>query len=314
LKNEKLKDKSIIIIIDYFGEWPKWFSLFLESCKTNSTINWLFHTDCNFDEFKIDNVSFKSISKEDYIQKVNKKLNINLNLSDNYKLCDLKPMYGLIHEEEIIGFDFYGYGDIDVIYGNIRSFYTPRVLLNNVISSHNWCISGHLAIFKNVKWMRRAFKRYKGWQNIIENPKCQRFDEDSFIKVFQYPSEINPKYNFLYDIFNPLDKKYRRNLFLVEQFTTPFTPNPWKSGDFFHPQVWHWRNGELSNEADHNQKYIYLHFMNFFSGRWMSSYYKKDPLWKDLDRYIFLEPSEMQINGMIIDRSGFHVYKKNITN
>ncbi|MEO8239616.1 MAG: DUF6625 family protein [Flavobacterium sp.] len=315
MENEKLKDhtinyQSIVIIIDYFGEWPEWFSLFLESCKTNSTINWLFHTDCKHEQFKIDNVSFKTITKENYIQKVNKKLNINLTLSDNYKLCDLKPMYGFIHAEEIVDFDFFGYGDIDVIYGNIRNFYNPQVLQNNVISSHNWCISGHLAIFKNVKWMRNAFKRYKGWKTIIENPKCERFDEDSFIKVFQYPSEINPKYYFLYDIFNPLSKKYRQKLFLVEQFTTPLTHTLWRSGDYFHPQTWYWKNGELSNEIDYDQKYIYLHFMNFFSGRWMSSYYKKYPVWKDLDKFLFLESDKMQNHGMIINRSGFHVYEK----
>ena len=102
MENEKLKDhtinyQSIVIIIDYLGEWPEWFSLFLESCKTNSTINWLFHTDCKHEQFKIDNVSFKTITKENYIQKFNKKLNINLTLSDNYKLCDLKPMFGFIH-------------------------------------------------------------------------------------------------------------------------------------------------------------------------------------------------------------------------
>lgn len=312
LEDQTVNYQSIIIIIDYFGEWPEWFSLFLESCKTNSTVNWLFHTDCEHRQYKIDNVCFKTMSREAYIEKVNKKLNINLTLSDSYKLCDLKPMYGLIHEDEITGFDFYGYGDVDVIYGNIRKFYTPQVLQNNVISSHNWCISGHLALFRNVKWMRNAFKRYKGWKTIIENPECLRFDEDTFIKVFQYPTQIDSKYFSLYDFFYPLSKKYRQKLFLVEQFTTPLTHSLWRSGSYFHPETWYWRNGELSNDTDSNQSYIYLHFMNFFSGRWMSSYYKKDSVWKNVDKFLFVKPYQMQNQGMIIDRAGFHVYEKTI--
>lgn len=310
--NKALNFQSIIIIIDYFGKWPEWFPLFLESCKANSTINWLFHTDCEHEQYKIDNVFFHTITKEDYIQKVNKKLKINLTLSNNYKLCDLKPMYGLIHEQEILNYDFYGYGDLDVIYGNIRDFYNSKVLENNVISTHNWCISGHLAIFKNVDWMRTAFKRYKGWKNIIENPECQRFDEDTFIKVFQYPPHLNNNHYFIYDILNPLSKRYRQKLYLREQYTTPLTHSYWKSGSYLHPQTWYWKNGTLTNEMDQDQKFIYLHFMNFFSGRWMASIYKKKPVWKNLDTIIFVEAQQMQKTGMVINREGFHNYRDEI--
>ncbi|MEO8239017.1 MAG: DUF6625 family protein [Flavobacterium sp.] len=298
--------KSIIIIIDYFGQWPQWFPLFLECCKYNPTINWLFHTDCVFEHYKIENVTFKYISKERYIAHVNKKLNTTITWSDSYKLCDLKPMYGAIYVEEIKEYDFYGYGDLDVIYGDIRQFYTADVLKNNVISTHTWCVSGHLALFKNTKWMRNAFKRYKGWKAIVENAANQRFDEDLFVTVFKYP-EINPKFFFLYDILHPFSKKYRQKHYFVEQFTTPLTPSPWRIGSYYHPENWFWKNGILTNENDGKQEYIYLHFMNFVSGRWMDSIYKKDPTWKELDEYVFVNEEQMKNKGLLIDRSGFHI-------
>lgn len=306
-KNENCK--SIIIIIDYFGKWPEWFPLFLESCKRNPTIDWLFHTDCSYEQFKIPNVSFKTLTKEKYIENVNKRLKLNFTLLHNYKLCDLKPMCGVLYEEEIRNYDFYGYGDIDVIYGNIRNFYTPEVLENYVISTHTWCVSGHLALFRNTKWLRNSFKRYRGWKTLIEKPECQRFDEDLFINVFKYP-RINPKLFSFYDILNPLSKKYRNKLYFVEQFTTPLTPSPWRSGDLSHPQVWYWKDGKLTNEKDGNKEYIYLHFMNFVSGRWMNPMYKKAPIWKDLNEIIFIEAPQMAEIGMVIDRLGFHMLKK----
>lgn len=311
LKNKKPEYKSIIIIIDYFGKWPEWFPLFLESCKQNSTINWIFHTDCNFEQFDIKNVAFKFFTKEEYIANVNRKLNVRFTLEDSYKLCELKPMCGVLYEEEIALYDFYGYGDIDVIYGNIRDFYTPKVLENNVISTHTVCVSGHLALFKNTKWMRNAFKRYKGWKNIIENPEYQRFDEDLFIDVFKYP-KIHPVLFLLYDILNPFSKKYRQKLYFVEQFTTPLTPSLWRFESYYHPQKWYWKDGILTNENDGNQEYIYLHFMNFVSGRWMNTLYKKDPIWKELNKIVFIEPYQMQKNGLIIDRLGFHRLKTDL--
>lgn len=311
MKNRKENYKSIIIIIDYFGKWPAWFPLFLESCKHNPTINWLFHTDCDFEECTIENVTFKYITKENYIANVNEKLKTNITWSESYKLCDLKPMYGALYEEEIKDYDFYGYGDIDVIYGNIRHFYTDAVLKNNVISTHEWCISGHLALFKNIKWMREAFKRHKDWQKIVENQESQRFDEDLFIAVFKYPN-IHPNQYFLYDILHPFSKKYRQKLYFVEQFTTPLTPSPWRIGSCYHPEKWFWKNGILTNENDRNRQCIYLHFMNFVSGRWMNSIYKKDPVWKDLDKYVFVKPQQMKQTGLLIDRLGFHILENEV--
>jgi hypothetical protein len=71
-KNENCK--LIITIIDYFGKWPEWFQLFLESCKRNPTIDWLFHTDCNYEQFEIPNVSFKTLTKENILKMLIKDL------------------------------------------------------------------------------------------------------------------------------------------------------------------------------------------------------------------------------------------------
>jgi len=297
--------KSIIIIIDYFGKWPDWFPIFLETCRKNPTVNWLFHTDCPFSEYNIDNVKFKQTTRDAYVNLVNKKLGVKFRMKNAYKLCDLRPMYGVIYEEEIAGFDFYGYGDIDVLYGNIRNFYTDAVLQNNVVSAHDWIISGHLALFKNVKWMRNAFKRYKGWRAILENPDSLRFDEDLFIEVFRYP-HINPAYFFLYDLIHPFSKKFRTRLHLAEQLTTPFTPRAWRPDQPVHPEVWYWKDGAITNEIEGQREYIYLHLMNFISARWIDPRYQKNRVWRDLEKFVFATPELARKQGVRIDWTGIH--------
>lgn len=290
--------KSIIIIIDYFGKWPPWFPIFLESCRQNPTIDWLFHTDCSFDGFNVPNVKFKYISKENYITQVSEILNINFRPQESYKLADLKPATGYLYAEEIKGYDFFGYGDIDLIYGDIRKFYTDAVLENNVISTHEWCISGHLALIRNKPWLRTAFKCIKNWKNYLEEPTNQRFDEDIFSQVFRPWNQSVARTNFS-------GWRYHRKLYLFEQYTTPLTPNRWKNGILNHPQTWYWKNGKITAEGESVDEYIYFHFMNFKEARWMDSRYGNKAFWDGLPSIVHVKPEQIS-KGVRIDRFGFH--------
>jgi len=68
------------------------------------------------------NLRFRSKSFADYCQLVSDRLGIDFSPTRAYKLCDIRPALGDIHPQEIEGYDYFGYGDIDVIYGNIRRF------------------------------------------------------------------------------------------------------------------------------------------------------------------------------------------------
>jgi len=302
--------KSIIIIVDYFGKrWPEWFPIYLESCRKNSTITWLFHTNCDHSSFNIENVIFRSMTKEEYIKNVNQKLGINFPPDDNYKICDLRPAYGELYEEEIRGYDFFGYGDLDLLYGDIRKFYTDEVLENNVISTHTWCLSGHLTLIRNTKWLRSAFRRIKNWKSILEKDGNQSFDEQIFIHAFKrYPPFLSGKLKsirFIYDIIYPTSIKYRRKLYLKEQFTTPLAPTPWLDGTFNHPEVWFWKDGRVTNNKDKNKEFIYIHFMNYKHPRYLPAKYGSTAFWDTLPKLVHLKTEDI-IKGVRIDRYGFH--------
>ena len=298
--------KSIIIIVDYFNDkWPEWFPVYFESIRQNPTIHWHFHTDCDCDSFKAENADFHHISREDYIEFVSDKLGVKFAPHDNHKLCDIRPMYGILYENEIGGYDLFGYGDIDVIYGNIRQFYTDEVLENNIISTHTWCFSGHFTLVKNERWLRNAFRRVRNWKSLIEQHYNQRFDEDKFFKLFKYPKFLPVRFQYIYDLLNPEWKKYRSKLYLKEQFTTPLTPSGWIDNGINHPTVWFWKNGRITNETDGDREFIYFHFMNFKNARYMDAVYGKTAFWSNLPQIVHLSPEEYKY-GIRIDRYGFH--------
>lgn len=128
---------KIGIIVPYFGKWPRWFSFYLKSCELNKDYHWFFHTDCKIPKNYPDNVTFNKKTFDEYCQRVSHSLGINFKPENPYKLCDIKPALGYIHRKELQEFEFYGYSDIDVIYGNLDCFFTSEKFKKyDIISSH----------------------------------------------------------------------------------------------------------------------------------------------------------------------------------
>lgn len=177
--------KSIIIIIDYFADsFPEWFPCFLKSCEYNPTISWLIHSDCLYEYEIPENVNIEYLSGKEYIDYVSQKLDISFQPKTFQKICDIKPMFGYLWEDSIEGYDFWGFGDLDVIYGDLRHHLDEQVLEHNIISTHNWCLSGHMCLFINKKWTRNVFRKIKNWKEIAQDQEPKRFDEDTFSRYF----------------------------------------------------------------------------------------------------------------------------------
>lgn len=160
--------EKIALIAPYFGTLPKeWFQLILESCRRNSSIDWILFTDdlTNYDYPENVKVFYQSWEKfSEYIKlKTSEELSISPSLDTPYKLCDYKPIYGDIFQKYLLDYDFWGYTDItDVIYGNLRNFISEKDLKEN--DKLNFL--GHLTLFRNTDEVN---KRYKLPLNNIPN-------------------------------------------------------------------------------------------------------------------------------------------------
>lgn len=257
---------SICIIIPYFGRFPEWFPLYFETLRRNSTIEFIFYTDCEVAGYYAPNVTFNSISYEDYLALVNDRIPVNFKPETPYKLCDIRPLFGLIHYEDIKNSDFYGHADVDLLFGDIRGFYTDRILTNyDVLSTHEHVISGHLALFRNSEVNRRMYTNIGGWKEKLESPYYVGIDE-SMIKAYQKPvSSGRGRFEMLLRIFNDSPRMY-----LTEQYTTPFTHIPWLDKTLYsnQPNVWFYEDGVITNNRDGNHSFMYIHFMNFRSSKY----------------------------------------------
>ena len=175
----------IAIIIFYFGKWPEWFELFVESVKRNKSIDFHFFTDCNTEELNGDNIFIHKISFLSYCEKISMKLNFDFRPKNGLKLCDIRPMLGVIHEDIFSKYDFYGWTDVDLLFGDIREFYTDEILARyEVFSTHSTRISGHLALFKNNSQNRTKYLSIYDWKKAVQNPEFVGIDEHGITNAY----------------------------------------------------------------------------------------------------------------------------------
>ena len=104
-----------------------------------------------------ENVKIVNITLQDIKQRVDKVVGFDAKLTTPYKLCDIKVMYGEVFSDYVKGYDFWGYCDIDLIFGDIRKFLTDKVLA----SAEKCYVLGHFSIYKNV---------YKNLPNVENSP------------------------------------------------------------------------------------------------------------------------------------------------
>ena len=145
---------KVCIINCYFGgNLPNNLNLFLDSCRKNDEYNWLLVTDKKLGSLP-NNVRNINMSLHKFKKIIENKLGFKIALSTPYKCCDYKIAYGLIFQEYLEGYDYWGYGDFDVIYGDLSKFLSQKITLDY----DKIYPLGHFSILKNNIDMINAFK------------------------------------------------------------------------------------------------------------------------------------------------------------
>lgn len=238
---------KILMIQPYFGVFPVWFSAHLVSCGKNSSINWLFIHDADPPFCPFNNIQFVRMSLDDLNRLASEKLGTKIILQRPYKVCDLRPAFGLIFENYLVEYDFWGYFDLDLIWGNVRGFIGDDILDNHdVFSAAFHLIRGHFALFRNIEIINHLFWRIDDFTVKLSEAKSYALDEQGIGAVVidaNNNAEIRVWWNnWLYN--------YRH---LTEGNATPsILP--------FVRNKWIWLDGQLFFQKD---EIMYLHFMNW---------------------------------------------------
>lgn len=196
---------KIVIIIPYFGSWPSYFNIFLKGCEHNNWLDILFFTDCPLPKEKHKNVTFIKTTLHEISSLATKKIGIDTSIESPYKLCDFRPCYGLIFEDYLKGYDYWGYGDVDLVYGDLKPFIINRINEGfDVLSSREEILSGSLSIFKNTSFINNLYKNSDELIRLLSSNKHYGLDETANSNLtWQGESKLNlPHHCFTYLIAN----------------------------------------------------------------------------------------------------------------
>jgi hypothetical protein len=176
---------KIGIITCWYGPFPWYFPYFIHSCSCNPTIDFFIITDNQHTiPNKPKNVKIVNQTLEEIKIIASEKLGFAVNIDYPYKLCDFKPAYGFLFPEIIRDYDFWGHGDIDVMYGDLRNFLAKRLLETyDVFSFRPEYLTGCLTIFRNTKKINELFMQSKDYKTVFTQSKYFNFDECNFMFV-----------------------------------------------------------------------------------------------------------------------------------
>ena len=308
--------KRIAIIIPYFGQWPPWMELYLYSCSRNPTIDILFFTDCP-SPGDTEHVKFHSTTFDECCKRAASLLNVRFAPHRPYKLCDLRPFYGYLHRQELAGYDFWGFGDIDLVYGDLSGFVNDCALDRyDILSTHADRISGHFCLLRNNEANRNIGFRIKGWESLLENEANVGMDERhlsqvivpemKLVKIFYgrilrriFPigTAFRIHNRAIVPLVRQICRQEHRRLYFREMDTTPEIW-PARSMEYIY------RNGCIFERKTGKER-IYRHFLFFKKNPYRSCY-----LWNEQTPLTVPYPEKSVEHPLYIDAQGIHYQHK----
>lgn len=248
---------KICLIVPYYGVFPNYFSLFLKSCGNNSDYHWLIVSD-NKDPYSYpSNVQYLELTWDALRALVQSKFDFPIALDKPYKLCDFKPAYGVIFSEFLTGYDFWGYCDMDLLFGDISKFISPEML-------HQYDkigIMGHLSLYRNKDEINNLFKSRVGGQqryyDVFTSSRNMIFDEwdsPSINDIFLQENKRVAALDSIADIY-PNDSYFHTVRFDIQKRRQVFDKRNclvrWENGRVF--LIWR------SRGRWHKEECLYVH-------------------------------------------------------
>ena len=154
--------------------------LFLKYAQSE-IIDIFFVSDLDFSIFELPiNVHIIKCSFEEIKKRIEKITSYKVKWNKPYKLCDLKPLYGLIFQDIIVDYQYWAFGDCDLIYGGCLDKVLIKILKEeyDIISLLKLWINGSFCILKNTGKVNHLFlDNCKEIGTVIQNEKSYAADE-----------------------------------------------------------------------------------------------------------------------------------------
>ncbi len=248
---------KVVFIIPFFGKFNNFFQLFLNSCRENMDYTWMIFTDDHRQYLYPSNVHVFYYSFQDICKLIREKTNKEALIDRPYKLCDFRPCYGLIFEDYIKDYDYWGYCDVDIVFGKISNFIKPEMLEKY----DKLFFLGHCTLIRNNFENNSIFIGEPEFKKVLNENWNHSFDEEfenSINNIFkrkgkeillcEYEANLYVKSNYFHIV------RYDFNRKEYVKLHQPYLFFVWNKGILM--GIWKDKDTYVSDE------YMYIHFQS----------------------------------------------------
>ncbi len=195
---------SLRLIVAHFGDRPSYFALVVRSMAHNPDVHWLLFTEAPVVDAP-PNVEVRVCAFAELATRIRANFEFTISLDRPYKLCDYRPAFGEIFRDELVGYDFWGHTDLDVLFGQIRAHLPPEAYDADKI-----LFQGNFALYRNTpaaaRWYRHEVGRVS-YRSAMTTPQAAHFDE--WAGIFYVVEDLGVPYWQEQTIFDLSFARYR---------------------------------------------------------------------------------------------------------
>lgn len=220
---------SCVFIICWFGILPKCFEIWLKSVERNPQFDFLIITDAEYAKSLPTNVKIKKYSLIRFKEDAEKILKTEISIEKAYRICDFRPMYGLIFKDDINKYEYWGYCDLDLVFGNLENILPQSQILNYEAIFNG----GHFTLIKNIEKMNTLFMK-KGslfyYKKVVKNNAIYAFDETTGIQRIAKANGISALWGISYV---DADSRYSQLISRMDKTNPKYQVYYWDKGDLY---------------------------------------------------------------------------------
>jgi hypothetical protein len=178
-----------IFLLDIFNRQYDWMDKYIANCNMQAKDgwDWIIITDQEIQGGG--NVKVVSMTRTELERRIKDKLDIEVDLIgkqriDGRAISEFHPAFGLIFEDLILGYDFWGYTNNDVIYGRLSHFVTDEFLNDlDIFGNDPEQMNGIFSLLRNIPEVNNLFKNVSDWETILRGTHYSAFDEIQFTRA-----------------------------------------------------------------------------------------------------------------------------------
>lgn len=171
---------TIRFLVTYYGAWPGYFRMWADSVAANPEIEVVFITDLPRPDWLPANVRLHQLDFEGFMQRMEQLLEQPLPRLRYHKLCDYKPLYALAFPELIGDVPYWGYCDVDLVFGDLYPLVAAaRRGDYDILSPFSYTV-GHCCVVRNEERALRIALHTEQLIPRLHQPGITFIDEGAF--------------------------------------------------------------------------------------------------------------------------------------